>query len=354
MPTTIVNLPPEMLYCIVESLVATNRPKIFALSDPTTKTLLALTRVNKSINQIATKLLLQRCLYLDNTRSILLFISTSAMTLNRSPRRNLSFFLNITSLYLKADDLWNTSVYLQLPAVHVRELFKYIGKTLRRLTVHIRFDGVLKVPDPRGFDTCAILQDAFGNLDALEEFVCLDSYPSFSESPNIWESWPSLKRIVLFDMRIDQLEFWKDIATHPSLHSIILIRPSWHGEVNIKQEYFKTHEYFDDYFDILEAEPVPIDRRITVVDSVTSYYSLSTENWGEMDPDEILKVETYTIPPAPVTDEGFVDRRNACYKWAERVALDGRIWDLPDYTPIQTAALVDTEVTGNSEEEHHE
>ncbi|CAG9938207.1 unnamed protein product [Clonostachys rosea f. rosea IK726] len=129
-------LPPELLHHVVESVLPSNTRALIPTTHPSTKTLLALTRVSRVTYLAASKLLRQRCLYIDSSRRL----SDMLLCMDRFvPRLPPTLSLRcITSLYLAPFPA--ASLDDQPTAIWVRELFCEVCETLRRLVVDMPFE----------------------------------------------------------------------------------------------------------------------------------------------------------------------------------------------------------------------
>ncbi|KAF5023341.1 hypothetical protein F66182_4649 [Fusarium sp. NRRL 66182] len=305
-------LPPELLYHVIESVLPSNPHALIPPSHISTKTLLSLSRVSRDAYGVATRLLRERCLYIDSSRRLaLLLLCVPRLIASLPPVLSLR---NITSLYLapfgdKLDD--------QPTASWVRELFCEVCGTLRRLVVDMPFQSLDPLDDH--LNVRRTLREGFERLDMLEEFVCLGDYPALSlqDSPtDVWGLWPDLKRLTIFSAPVDSHWLWWYIAAKPMLEHVVLARPLNVEAANIKDEYFHK----------LPRDDVRLDReiKITLLDAAFVWRGVKTWRWEEIDPKGRMTVELYDVPTSFYGDEM---PRELVTSWVRRGALDGSLWD---------------------------
>ncbi|PTB64491.1 hypothetical protein BBK36DRAFT_1179683 [Trichoderma citrinoviride] len=299
-PTSSPALPPELLLLVVDAVLPPNPQQLLPASHPATKTLLALTRVSRATYARATRLLRQRCVFVDSARrlaDVLLCVPRLVPAL--PPVLSLR---HMTALYLAP---FGASLDDLPTAAWVRELFCEVCETLRRLVVQMPF-GSLDPLDDGHLGVRRTLREGFEQLHRLEEFACLGSYPALSVpegNTDVWRLWPSLRRLVLFGVPMDSHWLWWDIATLPLL------------------------EHVDEYFHKLPRDDARLGRDIKVVlmDLVYDLGVVRTERWGEIDPEEKMTVEVFEVPLPFYGDETPLQ---LVTEWARRGALDGSVWRL--------------------------
>jgi hypothetical protein len=307
------SLPPELLLLIIEAVMPPNPHLLFPASNITTRTLLALTRVSRVTYAQATRLLRQRCMFVDSSRRLANILICMPRLVPSLP--SVLSLRHITTLYLAP---FNDTLDDQPTAKWVRELFCEVSETLRRLVVHMPFGSLDPLDDH--LNVRRTLRDGFEQLQKLEEFTCVEEYPMLSV-PNahtdVWRLWPELKRLVLFGVPMDSHWLWWDIATLPKLEYVVLARPLRLDAVNIKHEYFHK----------LPREDVRLKRNIKVVlmDLAYDLGTVKTEKWKEIDPEEKMEVEAFEVPISFYMDDSPLE---VVTQWARRAALDGSIWKL--------------------------
>lgn len=306
-------LPPELLQLIVESVLPANPHALVPTSHSSAKTLLVLTRVSRVTYKLASKLLRQRCLYLDSSRrlaDVLLCMNRLVPTL--PPTLSLR---NVTSLYLAP---FSGSLDDQPTAMWVRELFCEVCETLKRLVVQMPFGSLDPLDDH--LNVRRTLREGFEQLSRLEEFVCLGEYPALSlpdQNTDVWRLWPDLRRLVLFDVPADNHWLWWDIATLPHLTHVVLARARQLDTVNIK----------DAYFHKLPRDDARLDRELRIVlmgVEAERPETMRTEGWAQVDPRARMTVTRYDVPTGFYADE---TPRELVTSWVRRGALDCSLWE---------------------------
>ncbi|KAM6537071.1 hypothetical protein FALCPG4_003027 [Fusarium falciforme] len=311
-PASMRVLPTELLYHIIESVLPSNPRALIPPSHISTKTLLALTRVSRDTYRLATRLLRERCLYIDTDRRLAdLLLCVPRLVPSLPPVLSLR---NITSLYLAP---FGESLDDQPTAIWVRELFCEVCETLRRLVVLMPFQSLDPLDDHLSIRRT--LREGFERLHRLQEFVCLGDYPALSvpDSPtDVWRLWPDLERLTLFGAPVDSHWLWWDIATLPKLQHVILARSLNVEATNIKDEYFHK----------LPRDDAKLDRDIKIVllDAGFVWRGVKTDRWKQIDPKKRMTVELYDVPTSFYGDEM---PRELVTTWVRRGALDGSLWD---------------------------
>lgn len=305
-------LPPELLFHVIECVLPSNPNTLVPPSHPATKTLLAWARVCRDTYGLATKLLRQRCMYIDSgTRLAELVVCVPRLVPTLRPVLPLR---NITSLYVAP---FGESLNDLSTASCVRELFCEVSESLKRLVVLMPFQS-LDLPDDR-LNVRRTLRDGFEQLHKLEEFVCLGDYPALSvpgNSTDVWRLWPELKRLTLFGTPVNSHWLWWDIATLPKLQHVVLARSTHVSSTNIKDEYFHK----------LPRDDARLDRGIKIVllDAAFVWRDVQTTRWKEIDPKGRMTVEVYDVPTPFYGDELPGELVTT---WVKRGALDGSLWE---------------------------
>lgn len=307
-------LPPELLALIVDAVLPPNPHLLLPVSNSTTRTLLALTKVSRATHAQATRLLRQRCLFIDSSRRLAnVLLCMPRLVPSLPPVLSLR---HISELYIAPfgdtlDDLPT--------AQRVRELFCEVFETLRRLVVQMPFASLDPTQDHLGVRKT--LWQGFEMLHKLEEFTCLEEYPTLDTSEwqtNVWRLWPALRRMVLFGAPVDHSGLWCDIAKLPKLEHVVLARPIRLDAVNIKDEYFRCHKF-------THAVRPMRSIKIVLMDLAYELGTVTTDKWREVDPEENMTVETFEVPLSFYADDSPLE---AVSQWARRSALDGSLWML--------------------------
>lgn len=311
-PKSYPRLPPELLQLVVESVLPANTQALIPTNHSAARTLLALTRVSRVTYRLASRLLRQRCLYMESSRrlgDVLLCMNRFVPTL--PPTLSLR---HVTSLYLAP---FEGSLGDQPTAMWVRELFCEVADTLRRLVVQMPFRSLDPLDDH--LNVRRTLRDGFQQLTKIEEFACLGEYPALSVpdgNTDVWRLWPELRRLVLFDVPADSHWLWWDIATLRQLRHVVLARPQNLEAVNIKDEYFHK----------LPRDHPALDREICVVllDAAYEIPAVPVAGWAQIDPEGRMTVEQYEVPIPFYGDETPSEMVTG---WVKRGALDGTLWE---------------------------
>ena len=315
-------LPIEIILQIINYFTPARRRVLIPTTHTSAQTLLSLTRVSKIIHGEAMTLFRHHCMYLDSDSRLKDLVS--CIELQKSPTRNMAFatvpLRDMASLYLapfrySSDDIETAQLASQL-------MFE-VAPTLQKLilTPTVSLD-----PDanwPLGL--------AVTGLRRLQEFVCLNGYPTSKEPEygfcngladetktgmgELWH-WPQLQRLALFGVPLDKASVWEELARLGSLEEVVLARPENVDAVNIKKE----------YFDALERLEVELDHnvRFMIMDVASDVQEVQTAGWAEVDPENRVRVEVYEVPTSFYGDESSVETVAA---WFKMGALDGRLWD---------------------------
>ncbi|KAL7790954.1 hypothetical protein V8C37DRAFT_382954 [Trichoderma ceciliae] len=312
MPSPSPSLPPELLLLVIEAILPPNPQQMLPISHISTRTLLALTRVSRATHTQATRLLRERCMFVDSSRRLAdILLCIPRLVPGLPPVLSLR---HITSLYMAP---FGASLDDQPTAMWVRELFCEVCETLRRLVLHMPFGSLDPLDDH--LSVRRTLRDGFEQLHRLEEFTCVGEYPALSvpdAHTDVWRLWPELKRLVLFGVPMDSHWLWWDIATLSKLEHVVLARPLRLDAVNIKDEYFHK----------LPRDDARLSRNIKMVllDVAYDIGELRTERWKEIDPEEKMTIEIFEVPLPFYGDETPLE---LVTEWSRRAALDGSIWE---------------------------
>ncbi|PHH72875.1 hypothetical protein CDD80_4199 [Ophiocordyceps camponoti-rufipedis] len=305
-------LPPELLLRIVECVVPANPRALMPASHVVTKTLLSLTRVSRATHGHASRLLRQRCLFVDSSSRLACVLACMARLVPTLPP--VVSLRHVTSLYLAP---FSSSLVDIQTAERTSQLLCEVSETLRRLVVHMPFSSL----DPMVDDHLAVrrtLRQGFEQLFWLQEFVCLGEYPALTvpeAHTDVWRLWPNLRRLALFGVPVDSHWLWWDIATLPELSHVVLARPQHVESTNIKDEYFHK----------LPRQDPRLGRaiRIVLVEAAHEMAELDTARWRDIDPADLMTVEVYEVPVAYYGDE---TPQELVTGWVKRGALQGVLW----------------------------
>ena len=222
---------------------------------------------------------------------------------------------NITSLYLrpfgpKLDEIPTAKL--------VKSLFVEVSQSLKKLIIEMPF-GTLDTADDH-YGVKLTLRDCFNHLSELEEFVAIGEYPELSLpewQTDVWRLFPCLKRLALFHVPMSSHWLWWNIATLNNLQHVIFAQCRHLSGSNIKEKYFHT----------LPSDEPALKKRLKVMlmDSAYETEDVSTVRWKQIDAEERLTVETYSVPLPFYGDEST---QQLVTDWVRRCALDGTLWDL--------------------------
>ncbi|KAL6400851.1 hypothetical protein AUP68_16569 [Ilyonectria robusta] len=238
-------LPQELLFLIIESLAPSNPDAILPSSHENTKCLLALTRVCRSVSQLASKLLWRSCPHITSLNQAQAFAAALECLSPDDPRRPTSLFLGLC----RGDEAaptanWPWPRHFNEPAPHpghvsssdmldlgfsgsiignlVQGILLSLAPTLRRLIVNMPLAAVSSAHD--GDSLMRLLRPGFEALVNLEEFTSVgDSFSFRSGSPEVWATcWPKLRRLSLGSPVMN----FKLMASHPNLETVVISRHS--------------------------------------------------------------------------------------------------------------------------------
>ncbi|KAH7328887.1 hypothetical protein B0I35DRAFT_404181 [Stachybotrys elegans] len=307
-------LPPEIIYQIIETVLPLNDNLFLPPTGVECRTLLSLVRVNKEVHMFATKILRERCNYVESRQRLTDMLACLPRTVPSMP--SIMPLRSMTSLYLEPfgetlDDLHTAEL--------VRELLREVGPTLRRLIVKMPFNS-LELEDDRDH-VQRTLREGFESLDALEEFACLGQYPVLIDpgpgpDADVWRLWPELRRLALFGVPLDSHWLWWDIATLPRLERVVLSRCDNLGGTNIKQEYFHTLPDGDNR--------LTRDVTVVIMDLGREIGTIPCDNWKTLDPEERMTVALFEVPGPAVYDAHDAD--TIVTDLVLRGALTGELW----------------------------
>jgi|TARA_R110002003_G_scaffold48_28_gene4192 hypothetical protein len=122
----------------------------------------------------------------------------------------------------------------------VRELFCFTCESLTKLVIDIPLRTCY--PEDDHLAVRPVLREGFERLVNLVEFVSTQDELYLDvvrrENACVWEQWPKLKRLALYNVAADET-FWRRVAHHPSLDVLILSNPDCINEVDPKAAFLK-------------------------------------------------------------------------------------------------------------------
>lgn len=346
------DLPLELIFHIIDSLLPGDPRTVLRPSGSITKTLLSLTRVCRAIYPVASNHLRQHCLYIDNDRRLRDLIwcvespsgisehgnkqypnLTTPVPLSLPPGTALR---PITSLYLAP---FGNTIDNQPTAIWIRELFCLIHPTLKRLVIDIPLRSLYPADDH--LNVRKTLREAFSLLTNLEEFVSvrdelfldlLEPEWRTEREMAVWRQWPRLKRLALYNVAADET-FWASVREMLDLETVVLTRADDLESVCIKTHFLDgnpTSASTVEAGGATEAEmpPNPRTRPLKVIlvniSNQQPNHLAGRQNWAKMDPENKVKVMLYDVPTSFYGDE---NPWTLCQQWVKTASLRGEIWE---------------------------
>ncbi|KAF7534469.1 hypothetical protein G7Z17_g13357 [Cylindrodendrum hubeiense] len=239
-------LPQELLFLIIESLAPSSPDTILPLYHENAKCLLALTRVCRSVSQLASKLLWKSCPHITSLNQARAYGAALKCLSPDDPRRPTSLFLG---LYQGTESVptenWPWLRHLGEPAPHagyltgsdaldlessgstigglVQDILLSVGPTLQRLIINMPLGAVSSAHD--GDALIPLLRPAFEALVHLEEFTSVgDSFRFRTDADHseVWAMWPKLRRLSLDSPTMN----FNQMTSLPHLQTVVISRPS--------------------------------------------------------------------------------------------------------------------------------
>lgn len=356
------NLPLELIFYIIDSLLPGDPRTILRPSSSVTKTLLSLTRVCRAVYPVALNHLRQHCLYIDNDRrlrDLIWCLESSSKVSQHSDKQSfnlthpdpVSFSLppnsalrSITSLYLAP---FGKTIDNQPTAIWIRELFCLIHPTLKRLVIDIPLRSLYPADDH--LNVRKTLREAFSLMTNLEEFVSvrdelfldlLEPEWRTERETIVWRLWPRLKRLALYNVAADEA-FWASVRGMNDLETVVLTRADDLESVCIKTHYLDATPTGAPT-DNAETERRPKTRPLKVIlvniSNQQPNHLAGRQNWARIDPENAVQVMLYDVPTSFYGDENPC---TLCQQWVKTASLRGVIWDWE-------GSLVKTEQKGQS------
>lgn len=226
-------LPFDIIRLVIDQFVPSSSIIALPQNHPSTRTLHALALTCRTISQVARRLLLIHCLYIDSSSRLESLLS--GLSLVVAPG-------TLHSLYLAPfNQALDTLSGVEETTNRVCGLITLLGPSLRRLILDIALQHLAWF--------CPVMDNlkrAFDTLVSLEVFCNLHDNP-FSSLPTpssdeeemkpevlapIWSCWRQLKVLSLSGERLyfgrqyhyRNFEFWDNIAAIPNLRSVVLTR----------------------------------------------------------------------------------------------------------------------------------
>jgi hypothetical protein len=316
-------LPIELVLNIITCAVPASPDVILNGEHPTTALLISFTLVCQETRRLANRYIRQHCVHLASPYSLRRFLHT---ILDQPQLKT------ITSLSLSPflDDVGDMSL-----CTSVRDLLSYASETLCKLVIDIPLRAWFPEDDEdedEHKNVRKVLREGFEGLVNLEEFVStqdelyLDLTYHDRERAVIWTHWPKLKRLALYNVAADA-DFWRNVACHPSLQTIVLSNPDCLMEDDPKAEYFKHN-----------SRPL----RVVMCRFFHNHPHLSpgylqSADWGKCDPNRRMTIVAHPLPEVDDPSEWHLRQRFVTVAAENSTLWD---WDGEEITrPEQMAAL---------------
>lgn len=347
------DLPLELIFHIIDSLLPGDPRTVLRPSGSVTKTLLSLTRVCRAIYPVASNHLRRHCLYIDNDRRLrdLIWCVESASERSQHSSKQTSDLTApvslsappgialrpITSLYLAP---FGNTIDNQPTAIWIRELFCLIHPTLERLVIDIPLRSLYPADDH--LNVRKTLREAFSLLTNIEEFVSVRDElfldllePEWRTEREIavWRQWPRLKRLALYNVAADET-FWASVRGMHDLETVVLTRADDLESVCIKNHYLNaipTSDSTGEAGGATEAETTHQKPRIRPLRVILVNISnqqpnrlAGRQNWAKIDAENVVKIMLYDVPTSFYGDE---NPWTLCQQWVNTASLRGEIWD---------------------------
>ena len=344
------SLPVELHLHILDFLVESStphhqdhQPVALPPNHPTTRTLLALTRVSRIIYPLASSYLYANCLCINNEPSFArlyrtLSLHSSAdpqLSQNTEPRRDEELWKQVDVLrhvnraFLSpAEDKTEGeecfAAMMQFP--HVVDVFAIIGAQLKRLVLVLSHEHISQMRDTNLMNPKSRLSSyrnkkVFPSMPLLEEAVI-----NFDSRYTVSSLSPQLKR--LCTTVYDEFDCMPGACfSIPSLETLVLLRPKGLAAVEI-----------DAWFYTYQGESLDV-----ILVDVNSNHLIPwlTRNFKEDDKVRIWEVDV------PTSFYGDDDDIELCTTWIFEHARDGSLWETekrrmeePQNTPLISAPYV--------------
>ncbi|KAL4929119.1 uncharacterized protein BDV17DRAFT_84180 [Aspergillus undulatus] len=331
---TAIDLPAELILYIVECLIPSDPPVVFAPGHEITRTLLDLTLVCKLVSKTARQLLIKHCLHLDSGNRLSRLLEQGFLTaIEDQDQHSLPSSISLLLSPFPVE-------HLNIPPTvyQIDHLSTIISNRLTRLVIDVPLRHLY--PDDDTHQLHRILRRAFSRMTALQEFTSVRDELYLStidgvQEPAIWSFWPRLQRLALYNVDIDSNYFIEALRRCSNLTHLVLVRPDGLAE-EVEPEVAG-----------MDASFLPCLQRLIIVNTGLGFLHTSPfdeEAWersfvGRLDalrkhrdPEQSDEV-TGTIPsylslrmPFGRDDEDI----EICQEWLAAQAISGRLWGVLD------------------------
>ncbi|KAM5342136.1 hypothetical protein ACJ41O_015167 [Fusarium nematophilum] len=315
-------LPLELILQIVEaSLPTVGSSSITDVSTPEAQLLVAWLQVCRATYEPATRLLRQRCAYIDSFSRLQKFIHCLAASNQPDSTSTLPPALppgSISSIYLGFGmDPLQASV---AAALAIRNLFTQLGSSVRRLILDLPFR---RLAQETGTVFNHHVSSGLSALSNVEEFVTtggLSTIDFWRPESDLWERWPKLRRLAGFQVNIAEELLWFNVARARALEQIFISRAQL---LRIDKWNFKhaIGKYW--HFESGGNPTLARCMRIVLADHEFSPSFIDDSEGTTNDPMGLISVSKFAVPMSGV---GFVRTDDACREWMIHGAMDGTLW----------------------------
>lgn len=268
-------LPIELVLHVITCAIPASPDVILPPLDPTTRLLISFTLVCHETRRLADRYIRQHCAYLPDLLSLFRFLGT----IPYQPQLKTITSLSLSPFQDDIDDLPLSNL--------VRDLLCFTSVTLRKLVIDIPLRSLYPEDDHKGVRK--VLREGFQGLVNLEEFVSTQDelYLDVTEGERtaFWTRWPKLKRLALYNVAADS-DFWRNVAYHSSLHTLVLTEPDCLIEDDPKALYY-THS--------TRPLRVVVCRVSTDFPNMTPEY-LESADWSKYDQKRTMTLLAHPLP----------------------------------------------------------
>lgn len=369
-------LPLEIILEVINSFFWADDKAILAPCHETTKTLLALARVCRSIRPIASELLYRHCVYIDSEERLMKLCQTVLLPTQDStaPSKNIAkLFLSPFTGAAKsvsannvsaeatatqrddASDSSTPSPPIDSPlddlstATAVRDLLTAVAPTLRSLVIDMPLRSLYPEDDHNGVRP--ILRAAFSALTGLENFVSVrdELFLNTTEArdePEVWATlWPKLQCLALYNLDLGAEGIWNQLANLPCLQAAVFGRADGYGEdidheeddawhallgLDVKKEWLQAMDLTNIYGGVERVRTMALI--FADVADLQPRFGKYAESWQTLDPDSNIQILLADVPEPGRVHADAVGEDETCpieltQQFLLRHGLDGTLWD---------------------------
>ncbi|KAF4966371.1 hypothetical protein FSARC_5941 [Fusarium sarcochroum] len=244
-----------------------------------------------------------------------------------SPTSLASSPLSRTAYFSPRSPVW--SHLYDLPTIQlINEILITLAPVLKIMVVDMPLRSLYPRDDDQGVRK--LLRQGFEALVNVEELVSVDDYLYLdtevdSVEPQVWTRWPKLRRMALWNIRIDE-RLCSEMASCPELEMAVLSKAdTWPGgphRENIKEQWSKAADF-------KEVTIAFVDWHHRLPD-----FNPYVPHWHELDPQNKLCI--LTVPLLPPNEEGYGEYPTGwptppdwlSQAWIRERALSGTLWSV--------------------------